>query len=162
MPRDALYFCAGDQRGGSLTVLALTAGLSASRKAIRGWLDELLDRLLTIDVDGEDVLVSADDVADLTSTTVAPTGHTPAPGRRSMGDGMGHRGSPRGTSFPSAAGGPAARQPGVTGGGVAGTWTRKVGTLTVVWFGEAEPPDQALLREEAAHLAAILKRGDSP
>ena len=43
MPRDALYFCAGDQTGGSLTVLALTAGLSASRKAIRGWLDELLD-----------------------------------------------------------------------------------------------------------------------
>ena len=132
----------------------LGAGLSASRKAIRGWLDELSDRLLTIDVDGEDVLVSADDVADLTSTTVAPTVRLlPAADPWVMGPG---------TADPHVV--PPARRQLVTrganlvlaGGVVAGTWTRKVRTLTVVWFGEAEPPDQALLREEAARLAAIL------
>src|SRR4029077_9333299 len=48
-------------------------GLSPGRKALRGWLDDLSDRLVTIDVDGEDVLLFADDVADLTATTVAPT-----------------------------------------------------------------------------------------
>ena len=51
----------------------LGEGLSAGRKALRGWLDDLSDRLVTVDVDGEDLLVSADDADDLTSTTVSPT-----------------------------------------------------------------------------------------
>ena len=50
----------------------LGEGLSAGRKALRGWLDDLSDRLVTVDVDGEDLLVYADDVDDLTSTTVSP------------------------------------------------------------------------------------------
>ena len=50
----------------------LGAGLSASRKALRGWLDDLSDRLVTVDVEGDDLLISADDVDALTSTTVTP------------------------------------------------------------------------------------------
>jgi hypothetical protein len=132
----------------------LGAGLSASRRALRGWLGDLSDRLSTIEVDGEDVLVFADDVADLTSTTVAPTVHLlPAGDPWVMGPG---------TADPQVV--PQARRQLVTrganlvlaGGVVAGTWTRKAGTLTVVWFREAEPPDQDLLAEEAARLAGIL------
>ena len=51
----------------------LGAGLSASRKALRGWLDDLSDRLVTVDVEGDDLLISADDVDALSSTTVTPT-----------------------------------------------------------------------------------------
>ncbi len=55
----------------------LGEGLSAGRKALRGWLDDLSDRLVTIDVGGEDLLVCADDVDDLTSRSstvlLAPT-----------------------------------------------------------------------------------------
>ena len=51
----------------------LGEGLSCGRKALRGWLDDLSDRLAPLDVDGEDLLLCADDVDDLTSTTVSPT-----------------------------------------------------------------------------------------
>jgi DNA glycosylase AlkZ-like len=132
----------------------LGAGLSAGRKALRGWLDDLSDRLVTIDVDGEDVLLFADDVADLTATTVAPTVRLlPAADPWVMGPG---------TADPHVV--PPARRQLVTRGAnlvladgvVAGTWKRKAGTLTVVWFGEAERPDHDLLGEEALRLAGIL------
>ena len=80
----------------------LGEGLSAGRKAIRGWLDDLSDRLVTVDVDGEDRLVLADDVDDLTSTD-GLAHRSPAAGRRSVGDGAGHRRPPRRASCPSAA-----------------------------------------------------------
>jgi winged helix DNA-binding protein len=132
----------------------LGEGLSAGRKALRGWLDELSDRLSTIVVGGEEVLVCSDDVADLASTTVAPTVRLlPAADPWVMGPG---------TADPHVV--PPARRQLVTRGAnlaladgvVAGTWTRKAGTLTVVWFREAEPPDQNLLEEEAMRLAGIL------
>ena len=52
----------------------LGAGLSAGRKAVRGWLDDLSDRLVTVAIDGEELLVLADDVDELTSTAVSPIG----------------------------------------------------------------------------------------
>ena len=132
----------------------LGEGLSAGRRALRGWLDDLSDRLATIEVEGEDVLLFADDVADLTSTTVAPSVRLlPAADPWVMGPG---------TADPHVV--PRARRQLVTRGAnlvladgvVTGTWTRKAGTLTVVWFGEADPPDHDLLREEAGRLAEIL------
>ena len=44
----------------------------------------------------------------------------------------------------------------LAGGVVAGTWTRKAGTLTVAWLREGDPPDHDLPRVEAAQLGAIL------
>jgi hypothetical protein len=135
----------------------LGAGLSAGRKALRGWLDDLSDRLVTIDVDGENLLVSADDVDALTSTTVIPTVRLlPAADPWVMGPG---------TADPHVV--PPAHRQAVTrganlvlaGGVVAGTWTRKAGTLNVVWYRESDPPDHDLLEEEAARLAAILGVG---
>ena len=49
----------------------LGAGLSAGRKALRGWL-EISDRLVVVDIDGEGLLLFADDVDDLTSTVTSP------------------------------------------------------------------------------------------
>ena len=121
----------------------LGEGLSAGRKALRGWLDDLSDRLVAVDVDGEDLLVCAEDVDDLTSTTVSPTVRLlPAADPWVMGPG---------TADPHVV--PPAHRQLVTrganlvlaGGVVAGTWTRKAGTLTVAWFGEADPPDHDLL-----------------
>ena len=98
--------------------------------------------------------MSVDDVDDLTSTTVSPTVRLlPAADPWVMGPG---------TADPHVV--PPARRQLVTrganlalaGGVVAGTWTRKAGTLTVAWFGEADPPDHDLLRAEAARLAAVL------
>jgi hypothetical protein len=132
----------------------LGEGLSAGRKALRRWLDDLSDRVVTIDVDGEDLLVSADDVDALTSTTFVPTLRLlPAADPWVMGPGTAdphvvppvHRQSvTRGANLVLA------------GGVVAGTWTRKAGMLTVVWYRSGDPPDHDLLEEEAAHLAATL------
>ena len=132
----------------------LGAGLSAGRKAVRGWLDDLSDRLVVVDIDGEKFLVCADDVDDLTATVVSPIVRLlPAADPWVMGPG---------TADPHVVP-PAHRQPVtrganlvLTGGVVAGTWTRKAGTLAVAWLEEADPPELDLLREEAARLAAIL------
>ena len=132
----------------------LGEGLSAGRKALRGWLDDLSDSLVTVDVGGEDCLVCAEDADALTSTTVSPTVRLlPAADPWVMGPG---------TADPHVV--PPAHRQLVTrganlvlaGGVVAGTWTRKAGTLTVAWLGEADAPDHDLLAAEAARLAAIL------
>lgn len=132
----------------------LGAGLSASRKALRGWLDDLSDDLVTVDIDGDNLLLFADDANDLASTDVSSTVRLlPAADPWVMGPG---------TADPHVVP-PAHRQP-VTrganlvlaGGVVAGTWMRKSGTLTVAWFDAANPPDPDLLGEEASRLAAVL------
>jgi Winged helix DNA-binding domain len=131
----------------------LGAGLSAGRKAIRGWLDDLSDRMVTVAIDGEDLFLLADDVDDLTSTPVSPTIRLlPAADPWVMGPG---------TADPHVV--PPPHRQLVTRGSnivlrsgvVAGTWTRKPGMLTVAWLGD-EPPDHDLLAQEVAHLAAIL------
>jgi hypothetical protein len=132
----------------------LGEGLSAGRKALRGWLDDLSDSLVTVDVGGEDRLVCADDVDDLTSTTVSPIVRLlPAADPWVMGPG---------TADPHVV--PRAHRQLVTrganlvlaGGVVAGTWTRKAGTLTVARLGEADAPDHDLLAAEVTRLSAIL------
>jgi len=132
----------------------LSAGLSAGRKALRGWLDDLSDRLVTVDIDGEDMLVFGDDADGLVSADVSPTVRLlPAADPWVMGPG---------TADPRVVP-PANRQPVTRGanlvvasGVVAGTWTRKAGTLTVAWFGEANPREHDLLVEEASRLGAVL------
>ena len=47
----------------------LGEGLSAGRKAIRRWLDELGDRLATVDVEGEELLVLREDLEELVAST---------------------------------------------------------------------------------------------
>jgi hypothetical protein len=132
----------------------LGAGLSAGRKALRGWLDDLSDRLVTVDIDGEDLLLFADDRDDMTSTEISPTVRLlPGVDPWVMGPGTADR-----HVVP-----PAHRQPVTRGanlviadGRVSGTWTRKSDTLTVTWMNGAESPELDLLAEEASRLAAVL------
>ncbi len=132
----------------------LGAGLSAGRKALRGWLDDLSDRLETVDIEGEELLLFADDIADLTSTVVSPTIRLlPAADPWVMGPG---------TANPNVV--PPAHRASVTRGAnlvlangvVAGTWTRNARTLTVTWLEATHPPDPNLLEQQTARLAAIL------
>ena len=132
----------------------LGAGLSAGRKALRGWLDDLSDRLVAVDIDGEDLLLFPDDVNDLTSTVMSPTVCLlPAADPWVMGPGtqtltwclLPHRRPvTRGANLV------------LVNGVVAGTWTRKAGTLSLAWFDDADPPDLNFLGQEAARLAATL------
>ena len=101
----------------------LGAGLSAGRKALRGWLDDLSGPPGHVAIDGEDLFVLADDVDELTSTPVSPTVRLlPAADPWVMGPG---------TADPHVV--PPAHRQLVTrganlvlaGGVVAGTWTRK-------------------------------------
>ena len=105
-------------------------------------------------IDGEDLLLFADDVDDLTSTVTSPTVClVPAADPWVMGPG---------TANPQVVP-PAHRQPVTRGanlvladGVVAGTWARKKGTLSVAWLEDTDPPDLNLLEQDAARLAAIL------
>jgi hypothetical protein len=128
--------------------------LSAGRKALRGWLDDLSDRLVTVEIDGEDLLLFAADLDDLTSTELSPTVRLlPGTDPWVMGPGTADR-----HVVP-----PAHRQPVTRGanlviasGTVSGTWKRKTDTLTVTWMDGAEPSERDLLAEEASRLAAVL------
>ena len=132
----------------------LGAGLSVGRKALRRSLDHLSNRLVTIDVEGEHLLVFADDVNSLTSTTATPTVRLlPAADPWVMGPG---------TADPHVV--PPAHRQLVTRGAnlvlqagvVAGTWTRRADTLSIVWLREGDLPDHDLLLEEATRLGGVL------
>ena len=135
----------------------LGEGLSAARRSLRGWIDDLSGCLVTVEVEGEELLVSSDDADELASAKASPSVRLlPAVDPWVMGPG---------TADPHVV--PPARRQLATrganialaGGVVAGTWTRKARTLTVAWFSEADPPDHDLLRAEAARLAAVLGTG---
>jgi hypothetical protein len=132
----------------------LGAGLSAARKALRGWLDDMTDRLVTVDVEGDELLLFADDLDSVASTDVSTTIRLlPAADPWVMGPGTADR-----HIVP-----PINRQAVTRGanlvladGRVAGTWTRKADTVTVAWFDAVESPDLNLLAEEVTRLAAVL------
>ena len=126
-------------------------GLSAGGR-LRGWLRDVSERLVTVDVEGDEALVLAEDLDELAGTSPSPTVRLlPAADPWVMGPG---------TADAHVV--PPARRPLVTrganpvlsGGVVAGTWTSRKGVLTVSWFAEARAPDPDRLHGEAARLAA--------
>ena len=132
----------------------LGAGLSAGRKALRSWLDDCRTAWSAVDIDGEDLLVFADDVDDLTSTAVSPTIRLlPAADPWVMGPGTAN---PRVVPPAHRATRDPRRQPRARERCRGRTWTRKAGTLSVAWFAVADPPDHDLLGAEAARLATFL------
>ena len=134
----------------------LGEGLSAGRKAIRGWLAALGDELTNLDVEGDAVLLMRDDADELAAT--APTSAVrllPGKDQWVMGPG---------TADPHVV--PPARRAVVSGGAnlvvvggvVAGTWTVKAEQLAVTWFPEADAADRDRLADEVARLGAFLGR----
>ena len=132
----------------------LGAGLSAGRRAVKRWIDELSNRLAVVDVDGDEFLLLADDVDDLVSTECSPSIRIlPAADPWVMGPG---------TANPHVV--PPAHRQLVTRGanlvladGVfAGTWTHKHDTLNITWLDDAKPPDLDLLAEQTERLGTLI------
>ena len=134
----------------------LGAGLGVKRKAIAGWLDGLADRLATVAIEREPVLVLRDDLEELEASRPSAAVRL-LPGRDPWVMGPG-------TDDPHVVP-PARREPVsrsanlvVARGVVAGTWTIRDGRLWITWFGEAGRVPRAALAEECARLSSFLDR----
>ncbi|TKR22811.1 winged helix DNA-binding domain-containing protein [Cellulomonas hominis] len=133
----------------------LADGLSAGRRRVERWTDEVLaDAAAEVAVGGEPALLLRAHVAEVEAA--APTDAVTLL--------AGHDQWVLGPGTADTRVVPAARRAGVTrgaalvlhGGVVAGTWAAGASTLDVTWFGEAGPPPQDALAAEAGRLAALL------
>jgi len=134
----------------------LGAGLGVKRKAIAGWLGDLADRLTTIAIDREPVLVLRDDLEELEASRPSAAVRL-LPGRDPWVMGPG-------TDDPHVVP-PARREPVsrsanlvVARGVVAGTWTIRAERLSVTWFGESGRVPRAALDDDCARLSSFLDR----
>ncbi|WP_034620613.1 DNA glycosylase AlkZ-like family protein [Cellulomonas sp. URHE0023] len=131
----------------------LGEGLGAARKRLRAWLHGLGDRLVQVDVDGDERLILADDLDDLLTATASSAVHLlPGHDQWVLGPGTKDR-----RIVP-----PAARQQVsrganvvVVGGVVRGTWTVRDGELRVMW---ADDVDARSVRAEVEAGAERLAR----
>jgi hypothetical protein len=130
-------------------------GLSAGAKRLRGWMSDLEDRLVAVNVEGQTRHIMGEDVESLATTTPASTVQfLPGHDQWVMGPG---------TKEVHIV--PSDRRATVTnkanlvtvGGVVRGTWTTKAGQLAVTWLDSAPAPVQDIT-EASAHLANILAR----
>lgn len=133
----------------------LVAGLSAGRKRLDGWLDDLIGNYVAeIQVNGEPMLHLRDHVEDLAAQAPS-TGVTLLPGHDQWVLGAG---TADGRIVPSARrsaitlGAPLVLHAGV----VAGTWKLATTHLAISWFNEAGSPPRAQIEAEAARLAQLL------
>ncbi|MGL4178690.1 MAG: DNA glycosylase AlkZ-like family protein [Dermatophilaceae bacterium] len=130
----------------------LGAGLSAGRRRLTGWLAELRDRLVAVDVEGTVAYVMADDVdALLAARPSDAVRFLPGHDQWVMGPGT--------TDvhvIPAARRDPVTRKANlvIVGGVVCGTWARRGDELVVIWLDEQAPG--AGVNEEAARTCALL------
>lgn len=133
----------------------LAQGLSAGRRRVERWTDEVLaDAAAEVAVGGEPALLLREHVAEVEATEPTDAVTLLA----------GHDQWVLGPGTADTRVVPAARRAGVTrgaalvlhGGVVAGTWAAGASTLDVTWFGEAGPPPRDALAAEAGRLAALL------
>jgi hypothetical protein len=136
----------------------LTNGLSAGRRRVDGWLDELTDGpVVEIQVDRSPMLQLREHLDSLAAAEPAPDEIVLLPGYDQWVLGPG-------TADPRIV--PAAHRPAVTRGAnlalragqVAGTWKIDRETLTVSWFPEAGRPPRAQVGTEVERLAGLLDR----
>jgi DNA glycosylase AlkZ-like len=134
----------------------LGAGLGVRRKLIAGWLDGLGERLVTVAIEGERVLVLREDLDALEASRASRAVRLlPARDPWVMGPG---------TDDPHVVP-PARREPVsrsanliIARGVVAGTWTIRDGRLCITWFAESGRVPRAALAEECARLSRFLDR----
>jgi hypothetical protein len=131
-------------------------GLSAGRKRINGWLAELSEELVPVDVEGETAYVVRDDADELVAARPSRVvrllpGHDPwviGPGTK----------DPHITPPPRRDVVTRKANLVVAGGVVSGTWTAKGDGLLVTWFPDAGRIPRKALAEEAERLAGVLGR----
>jgi hypothetical protein len=131
-------------------------GLSAGRKRINGWLADLSDRLVPVDVEGETAYVVRDDVGDLVAARASRSvrllpGHDPwviGPGTKDV-----HVTPPPRREVVTRKANLV-----VAGGVVSGTWVAKGDELVVTWFADAGRLPRKALGEEIERLGIVLGR----
>jgi hypothetical protein len=130
-------------------------GLSAGRKRLSGWLSEIRDQLVAVDVEGTTAYVVRNDVESLIATRPSNTVRF-LPGHDQWVMGPGTKDvhitpqSRRDLVTRKA-------NPVIVGGVVCGTWARKGDELTVIWLDDRRPPEEDI-EQEGARLAGILGR----
>jgi len=131
-------------------------GLGAKRRDVTRWLAEVDDRLETVTIGDDDLLVLRDDIDDLRATSPSAAVRL-LPGRDPWV-------MAPGTSDTRVV--PATRREAVSRsanvvvahGTVAGTWTVRGERLDVTWFTESGRVPRTALRQAAASLAALMGR----
>jgi hypothetical protein len=134
-------------------------GLSAGRKRLDGWLSDLRNQLVAVDVEGTTAYVVREDVDSLGAARPSNAVRL-LPGHDQWGMGPGTK-DVHVTPQPRRA--PVTRKANLVavGGVVCGTWARKGDELTVSWLDERSRPEGAI-RQEVARLAGILGRDLQP
>ncbi len=133
----------------------LGKGLSAGRKRLGGWLDELGDELVPVDLEGGLAHVLRQDVEALEAAAPSDVVRfLPGHDQWIMGSGTndGHVTPPSHRDLMTRKANPV-----IEGGVVCGTWARTRDTVTVTWLGEGRRPEAALA-EEVDRLAGMLGR----
>ncbi len=130
-------------------------GLSAGRKRLNGWLSEVRDHLVAVDVEGTTAYVVREDVDSLGAARPSDAVRL-LPGHDQWVMGPGTKDV---HVTPQSRRDPVTRKANVVivGGVVCGTWTRKGDELTVTWLDERRPPKEAI-EHEVARLARVLGR----
>jgi hypothetical protein len=137
----------------------LGSGLSAGRKRIDGWLSELGDRLVPVDVGGESCRVLREDVESLVGARPSSAVRF-LPGADQWVFGPGTKDE---HVTPSDRRDLVTRKanPVIAGGVVSGTWAAKRDRLVVTWLAGGRVPRQALT-DETARVAALSGRPLEP
>jgi hypothetical protein len=149
------YFASYGPANPDLLHYWLGNGLSAGSKRLAGWLADLADRLVTVDVEGEHRQVLRDDVESLLAAEPSSAVRF-LPGHDQWVIGPGTK---EAHVVPPDRRTPVTRKanPVTVGGVVRGTWATRDDELVVTWLDDVAPPRQDL-EEEAGRLAAILDR----
>jgi hypothetical protein len=136
------------------------AGGYFGKRQLRAWFGALEDQLADVEIDGERMVVLAEDLAELTDTK--PTGAVrllPGFDQYVLGPGTA---DPH--VVPASRRAAVSRQAGwispvlVAGGVVCGTWEFDEGELRVAWFRESGRVPQTRLRAEVARIGDIVGR----
>lgn len=133
----------------------LGEGLSAGRKRLSGWLSDLRDHLVAVDVEGTTAYVVREDAESLGAAQPSDAVRF-LPGHDQWVMGPGTKDV---HITPQSRRDPITRRANVVivGGLVCGTWARKGDELTVTWLDERSRPGRAI-EQEAARLGGILGR----
>jgi hypothetical protein len=131
-------------------------GLSAGRKRLQGWLGELKDRLMPVDIEGKIAYALRDDVDELVATSPSRAVRL-LPGHDQWVIGAGTKDE---HVVPPARRTPVTRKANIVlaGGVVSGTWRTTDDEVVVDWFDEAGRVPRTALAEEATRLGAVLGR----
>jgi len=145
---------------GPTTAEAFLTWLGFGKRRLRAWFDELSDRFVEIEVDGERALILAEDVDELAAVKATRAVRLlPGFDQYVLGPGTADA-----HVIPAARRRAVSKQSGwiapvvVAGGMVSGTWELDGEQVRIAWFEEAGRPPRKALKEEVGRLALILDR----